>query len=168
MNFERDSHSRKPHHLLEAANTFSNVRCVSIQEQNRSDTLNKARLSLLMFGLYMVFAVGIGFMFIPMQILSIFQLAAGDDVWIRFVGMLASIVGFYYIQAARAGLDKFIHWTVPGRFYAAAFMVLLVALRMVGPSLLLFAAIDLAGATWAWLALRLDKTDGSTKTYERI
>ncbi len=120
--------------------------------------MNKARLSLLLFGLYMVFVVGIGFMFIPMQILASFQLAAGDDVWIRFVGMLASIIGFYDIQAARTGLDAPVHWTVPDRSYAAAFMELLVAWRMVGPSLLLFAAIDLAGATWTWLALRVAKT----------
>lgn len=119
--------------------------------------MKNTRLSLLIFGLYMVFVVGIGFMFIPMQILHLFGLTAGDDVWIRFVGMLASIIGVYYIQVARTGLDSFIPWTVPGRFYAAAFMVLLVVLKMVGPSLLLFAAIDAAGAAWTWFSLRSAK-----------
>ena len=119
--------------------------------------MNNARLSLLVFGLYMVFVAGLGFMIIPMQTLHLFGLNAGDDVWIRFVGMLASIVGFYYIQVARAGLDRFIPWTVPGRYYAAAFMVLLVVLKMVGLGLLLFAAIDIAAATWTLLALRYAK-----------
>jgi hypothetical protein len=121
------------------------------------NNMNKARLSLLVFGIYMVFVVGLGFMFIPMQILNLFGLTAGDDVWIRFVGMLASIIGFYYIQVARTGLDPFISWTVPGRYYAAAFMVLLVVLKMVGPGLLLFAVIDAGAATWTWFALRSAK-----------
>jgi hypothetical protein len=32
----------------------------------------------------------------------------------------------YYILVARAGLDRFIPWTVAGRYYAAAFIVLMV------------------------------------------
>lgn len=119
--------------------------------------MSHARLSLLVFGIYMVFVVGIGFMFIPLQILQLFGLTAGDDVWIRFVGMLASIIGFYYIQVARSALVDFLPWTVIGRYYAAAFMVLLVLLGMVAPSLLIFAAIDIAGATWTLLGVRSAK-----------
>jgi hypothetical protein len=79
-----------------------------------------------------------------------------------FVGMLASIIGFYYIQVARSSLVDFVPWTVIGRYYAAAFMVLLVVLRMVAPSLLIFAAIDIGGATWTWLGVR------SAKAYKGI
>jgi hypothetical protein len=119
--------------------------------------MNKAQLSLFVFGLYMVFVVGLGFMLIPILILNLFGLSAGDDVWIRFVGMLASIIGIYYILVVRAELDRFIPWTVAGRYYAAAFMVLLVVLRKVNPGLLLFAAIDAGGATWTWFAVRSAK-----------
>jgi hypothetical protein len=119
--------------------------------------MNKAQLSLFVFGLYMVFVVGLGFMVIPMFILGLFGLSAGDDVWIRFVGMLASIIGGYYILVARSQLDRFIRWTVPMRYYAAAFMVLIVALGKMWPSLLLFAAIDASAATWTWLAVRSAK-----------
>ncbi len=116
--------------------------------------MKNARFSLLVFGLYMIFVVGLGFMLMPMVILNMFGLKAGDDVWIRFVGMLASIIGFYYVMVARSGLDQFLPWTVIGRLYAAAFMVLLVLLGMVGPSLVLFAAVDAAGAAWTWFAMR--------------
>lgn len=116
--------------------------------------MKNARLSLLLFGLYLILAPGLGFIFFPVQILSLFGLSAGDDVWIRVVGMLASVLGFYYLQVARNGLDRFIPWTVPGRLYATAFMLLLVVLRMTGPGLLLFAAIEAAAATWTWFALR--------------
>ena len=102
----------------------------------------------------MIFVVGLGFMLLPFFILNLFGLSAGDDVWIRFVGMLASIIGFYYVQVARAGLDRFIPWTVAGRFYAAGLMVLIVVLGKTGPGMLLFAAIDAAAAIWTWLAFR--------------
>lgn len=117
--------------------------------------MNIARLSLSVFGLYMILVVGLGCMLIPMFMLHLFGLSAGDDVWIRFVGMLASIVGVYYMIAVRAGLDRFFPWTVAMRYYAASFMILMVVLGKVGPGLLFFAAIDAAGATWTWLALRL-------------
>ena len=58
--------------------------------------MNKARLSLFVFGLYMLFVVGLGFMLMPMFILNLFGLSAGDDVWIRFVGMLAAMGPAYY------------------------------------------------------------------------
>lgn len=116
--------------------------------------MKNARLSLLVFGFYMTFVVGLGFMVMPMPILGMFGLKAGDDVWIRFVGMLAFIIGFYYVQVVRAGLDQFFPWTVIGRLFAAAFMVLVVLLGMVGPALLLFAAIDAAAAAWTWFAMR--------------
>ncbi|NLI83442.1 MAG: hypothetical protein GX443_17415 [Deltaproteobacteria bacterium] len=84
--------------------------------------MNRARLSVLVFGFYMVFMVGLGFLLFPMIILDFFHLSAGDDVWIRFVGMLASIMGVYYILFARSQLDRFIPSTVSARYYAAAFM----------------------------------------------
>jgi len=119
--------------------------------------MNKAQLSLFVFGLYMIFVAGLGFMFIPMFILNLFGLSAGDDVWIRFVGVLAFIIGVYYVLVVRAELDRFIPWTVATRYFAAAFMVLIVVLGKMGAGLLLFAAIDAAGATWTWFAVRSAK-----------
>ena len=117
-------------------------------------SMNKARFSVLVFGFYMVFVAGLGFMAIPMLILSLLRVSAGDDVWVRFVGMLASILGGYYILVARSGLDRFVPWTIPTRYFAASFMVLMVVLGKIGPGVLLLAAIDAGAATWTWLALR--------------
>lgn len=116
--------------------------------------MKSSSLSIMVFGLYMVFVVGIGFMLIPLPILHAFGLDAGDDTWIRFVGMLAFVLGFYYIQVARAGLEEFIPWTIQSRIFAATFMLVLVMLKMTGPGLLLFAAIDAAAAAWTWVTLR--------------
>ena len=116
--------------------------------------MSKARFSLFIFGLYMVFIAGGGFMFIPHVVLGIFGLSAGDDIWIRFVGMLASIVGIYYLLAVHANLERFFVWTIPIRYYAVAFMVLMVGLGKVGAPILVFAAIDALGATWTWILLK--------------
>ena len=117
--------------------------------------MNNARFIVVVFGFYMVFVVGLGFMATPMLILNLFHLSAGDDVWIRFVGMLASILGIYYLLVARSHLDCFIPWTVPSRYFAASFMVSMVVLGKIGPGLLLIAAVDVGAAAWTWLAVRL-------------
>lgn len=85
--------------------------------------MSKAGLSLFVFGFYLII-VGLGFMIAPHWNLRLFGLSAGDDVWIRLVGMLASIIGAYYLLAVRARLEVFFQWTVPGRYYAAGFMAL--------------------------------------------
>ena len=118
--------------------------------------MNNAQRSLFVFALFM-FSVGLGLILIPMPIMHFFRLSAGEDAWIRFIGMLLSVIGVYYIMVVRTKLDRFIPWTVPARFYTATFMVVLVGLGKAGPALLLFAAIDAAAATWTWFALRSGK-----------
>lgn len=119
--------------------------------------MTKPQFSLFVFGLYMIFCVGLGFMLVPSLVLGLFGLSAGDDAWIRFVGMLASILGIYYVLAARAKLDRFIPWTVGVRVYAAAFMVVMVLLGKIGAPVLLFALVDSLAAAWTFAALRSDR-----------
>lgn len=118
--------------------------------------MNNAQRSLFVDALFKL-SVGLGLILIPMPIMHFFRLSAGEDAWIRFIGMLLSVIGVYYIMVVHAKLDRFIPWTVPARFYTAAFMVVLVGLGKAGPALLLFAAIDAAAATWTWFALRSAK-----------
>ena len=47
------------------------------------------------FATYMVFIVGGGLMLFPHRLLGIFQLSAGDDVWVRMTGLLAFILGVF-------------------------------------------------------------------------
>jgi nitrate reductase gamma subunit len=116
--------------------------------------MSKARLSVVVFGLYLIIVVGLGFMLVPQIPLDLFGLGAADDFWVRFAGMLSSIIGAYYLLAAREEMESFYLWTVPARYFAAAFMLLMVVLGKIGSVLLLFAAIDAASATWTWIASR--------------
>ena len=119
--------------------------------------MKNSNLSLNIFGWYLVL-VGIGFMIAPHQLLSLFGLSAGDDIWIRMVGLLASIIGVYYLLVVRAQLVLFYGWTVPIRYVAAVFMLSMYLLGKVGYPILLFAAIDAIAATWTWVELKTQRS----------
>ncbi|NNE79210.1 MAG: hypothetical protein HKN18_02965 [Silicimonas sp.] len=120
-----------------------------------------SKLSMQAFGLYLVLVAGFGLIFVPHFMLGMFGLSAGDDAWVRMVGMLASIVGAYYLVAATTGAQEIIRWSIPLRVYAASFMVFLFISGTLPVGILLFAAIDVAGAMWTWSALKLE-TQSST------
>ena len=115
-----------------------------------------SKLSMQAFGLYLVLVAGFGLIFVPHFMLGMFGLSAGDDAWVRMVGMLASIVGAYYLVAATTGEQEIIRWSIPLRVYAASFMVFLFISGTLPVGILLFAAIDVAGAMWTWSALKLE------------
>ena len=116
--------------------------------------MTKSETSLFVFGLYLIVIVGLGFIFMPTTVLDMFGLKYGDDTWPRFVGMLASIIGAYYIIAVRTKLQPMFIWTVWMRYYAATFMVAMLLFGKIGTAVLLFAAIDAAGATWTLMMLK--------------
>lgn len=116
--------------------------------------MNPIDKSIFAFALYMILVVGVGLMSFPTLILDMFQLSYGDDTWIRFVGMLAFILGFYYVIIARNSLEPLYRWTVIMRLFAVLFMVAFFATGKLGAGILGFAVIDLAGAGWTWMAMR--------------
>ena len=116
--------------------------------------MEKAERSLFVFGLYLIVIVGLGFIFVPSVVLDLFTLKYGDDTWTRFVGLLASIVGVYYLVAAKSKLQPMYIWTVWMRYYASAFMIAMLIFGKIGLPILLFAAVDAVGATWTLLSLK--------------
>ncbi len=119
--------------------------------------MTKSELSVFMFGLYYIFAIGMPFMFFPNFALGLFGLGAGDGVWVRILGLFVSIMGAYYLLAVRAEIELFYGWTVPSRYATALMQVLMAGLGLAGPALLLFAAFDAAAATLTWAALRSER-----------
>lgn len=115
--------------------------------------MTAAARSILAFGAYLL-VLGLVLLLSPDTLLRPFGFAPTGDVWIHVVGMLAGILGFYYLQAARAGLAAFFLWTVPVRLSVPLVFAVFVALGMAPPALLLFGAVDAAGALWTWSALR--------------
>jgi hypothetical protein len=114
--------------------------------------LNVAR-SITVFGIYLALS-GIAFIFIPNVILPLFGFAATTEVWIHVVGLLALILGFYFLFSVRHADHQFFRATVYARLMFFMGLVLFAILGWGSPMLVAFGLIDLAGAAWTWVALR--------------
>lgn len=120
--------------------------------------MRNARQSLTVWAIY-VYVLGAALLVIPNVILGLFGIAETDEVWIRVVGMLVIIFGILYSGALREETREMYLASVIARTFAA---IVLVALAFtVGPwQLVLFAALDAAGAAWTRLGLRVDEKAG--------
>jgi hypothetical protein len=105
-----------------------------------------------LFGYYALFT-GAGLMLAPGWVLGLFGLPSPTDAWVQVLGALAIVVGFYYIRCAHANDRHFFKASVLGRGLFAALAVLLVVMGQAPAQLLLFAAMDVAGALWTRHAL---------------
>lgn len=113
--------------------------------------------SVLIFGVYML-VEGTTLLFAPDVLLGIAGLPPSEGPWVRFVGWCLIALGFYYAQAARAGLTAFFEWTVVVR---VTYFVVTLGLCLVGiaPWVLLgFAAIETGFGLWTGLLLQRSKT----------
>lgn len=116
----------------------------------------RAARSVLAFAVYLV-GLGLFLVIAPNRLIMLFGLPETQDVWIRVVGMLLVLLAYYDIQAARKELVDFLRWSVIARAAVIVFFAGFVLAGLVRPILLLFGAIDLAGAVWTHLALHQDR-----------
>ena len=116
--------------------------------------MSKAALSMFVFGIYVIL-LGVILMVIPNALLAIFGLPATTEVWIRVVGMLVFLIGYYYIRASRNEKEmiSFYRWTVHARSSVIVFFIIFVAFGFIKPILILFGFVDLLAAIWTWKAL---------------
>lgn len=116
--------------------------------------MSKAALSVFVFGIYVI-VLGVILMVIPNVLLSIFGIPATTEVWIRVVGMLIFLIGYYYIQASRneKKMISFYRWTVHARSSVIVFFIIFVAFGFVTPLLILFGVVDLLAEIWTWKSL---------------
>jgi hypothetical protein len=113
---------------------------------------NPAR-SVLVFGIYLIIS-GLSFIFIPNLVLPLFGFIPTTEVWIRMVGLLAAILGMYFLYSVRHDDRLFYRVTIYGRLIFFTGVTLFALLGWGSPVLILFGLIDLAGAAWTWLSLR--------------
>ena len=115
--------------------------------------MSPAARSILVFAVYLL-VVGAVLVLVPNALLSLFGLPETDEVWVRVVGMLALILGYYYAGAAREELTTFMRRTVHARYSVLAFLLAFVILKLAPPMLLVFGVVDALAATWTMVALR--------------
>jgi len=117
--------------------------------------MSKSAQSLFVFSIYL-FILGLILLVIPNVLLSLFSLPETNEVWIRVVGMLVLLLGYYDFQASKNEMIKFFQWSVYARGVVPVFFIIFVVLDFAPPILILFGVIDGAAALWTHLSLRSD------------
>jgi hypothetical protein len=115
--------------------------------------MNRVAVSVFAWGLYLIGA-GLGFLFVPAPLLSLFRFSPAPEGWIRIIGLLVAILGVYYVYCALKNDITFIRITAYGRVAFALGSLVLVILKLVEPPMLLIGGLDALGATWTFLSLR--------------
>ena len=117
--------------------------------------MNKSAFSLRVFSIYM-FVLGLALVAIPNLLLSFFGIPETQEVWIRVVGVVVLIIGYLDFMASGNDLRLYFPWSVQARLAVPIFLGTFVAFDLAPPALLLFGAIDVAGAIWTAVCLRID------------
>ena len=115
--------------------------------------MSNAAKSILVFGIYLV-VIGLGFLVVPNTPLALFGFPTTNEPWIRVVGLLMLILGYYYIQAGRNEVKPLFRWSLYCRSSVVVVFTIFVVLGLAEPMLILFGVVDLLGAVWTGLALR--------------
>jgi hypothetical protein len=118
--------------------------------------MTAAAKSIFYFSLYL-YVTGITLIFIPNIFLDIIRLPETNEVWIRVVGVLVLLLGFYYHQSAAANTVSFFKLTIPSRLAVLVFFTAFALFNFVSPVLIIFGIIDAVGAAWTWSALKKAK-----------
>jgi hypothetical protein len=105
------------------------------------------------FGTY-VALTGVGLLLSPNLVLGLFGFAPTGEIWIRVLGALALILGYYYWACGTVNDKAFFKATIPGRLAFCALCVALVAAASAPVPLLAFGVAEVLGAAWTYLALR--------------
>ena len=118
--------------------------------------MSKSARSLFVFSIYM-FCLGAILVIAPNLLLKLFFVPETNEVWIRVVGMLVFLLGYYYFNVSRNEIKQFMQWTVYARASVLIFFIVYVLLDFAPPVLILFGVIDVAAAVWTHQCLRSEK-----------
>ena len=117
--------------------------------------MSRAAMSMFVVGIYLL-VLGPTLVVAPALLTGLFGLDAPQEVWIRVLGAIVTILGFYYLFAARHEAKDFFWATVWGRPAVIVFFTAFALLGLAEPILILFGVVDLLGAGWTFAALRAE------------
>lgn len=115
--------------------------------------MSRAAVTVKVFAVYL-FVIGAALILAPNLLLRASFLPTTSEVWIRVVGVLAFNIGVYYWFAAKSEATAVLTASVYARMFVFVAFIAFALLRFSPPAIVLFGAVDLAGALWTWNALR--------------
>lgn len=117
--------------------------------------MGSAALTIKAFGIYAILT-GLNLMMAPNLLLSTLGIPATNEPWLRVVGVLAFVIGYYYWACGVANATAFFKATLVGRTLGFLLPLVLIVAAGAPWQLALFGLIDLAGAAWTALAMRAE------------
>ena len=115
--------------------------------------MSKSSKSVFYFGIYMVFT-GLPIFFIPNLLLEILEVPITTEPWIKVVGLLEMILGYYYITSAKSVYKNMLIASTHGRITVFVVFLVFVILKIAPAVVLLFGTADLLGAIWTIYELK--------------
>ena len=121
--------------------------------------MSRTAFTIKAFGVYLLL-LGLGLIVVPNLLLSLLGMPQTREVWIRVLGVVVVNVGIYYWAAAASEALAFFRASVYARPLVLVCFAAFALLGLASPVLVLFGAVDAAGALWTWLTLRSEKREG--------
>ena len=121
--------------------------------------MTKAAFSIKASSCY-VLVLGLALVVAPNLVLWVMRMPLTDEVWIRVLGVVVINIGVFYWIAAQTESVALFRASVVIRPLVLVWFSAFVALGLTGPMLLVFGAVEAAGALWTWLALRSGQRQG--------
>jgi len=118
--------------------------------------MSKSALTVKVFGIYLL-VLGVSLTVMPNLLLSMFGIAQTTEVWISVLGVVVFNVGIYYWYAAQSEAKGFFQASVYARTWVLVAFTIFAVLGLASPTLVLFGAVDFAGAVWTSIALRAEQ-----------
>lgn len=112
----------------------------------------KPARTIALFGIYLLI-LGAGVIFAPETLASLLFMAPPADAFYLIVGMLAVLLGYYYIRAAQEDCIGFFQATVIGRMAITAGAIVFMIMGEMPFNLLPVFLVDTLGAVWTMRAL---------------
>ena len=111
---------------------------------------SQAALSTLCWGFYMVLN-GLSMIIHPNATLAAMGFELTTEIWIRMVGLLSLVLGFYYIQMGRYYFAPFYTWKIIGHISGILIMTFFYLQDLVPATVFMICFSDALAAAWtAW------------------
>ncbi len=115
--------------------------------------MNPACRTIFLFGFYPLLA-GLSMIIAPALPLQMMGWPVEGLDWIRMLGVVTMIVGYYYLQLGANDVLTFCRYSAQMRLVIPFVFVLLVLVFNMNPLYIALTAVDFLGGVWTWSALR--------------
>lgn len=119
-------------------------------------TKSQAALSTFCWGIYMSLN-GLGMVIFPNVALAAMGFEPTVEIWIRMVGLLSLVLGFYYVQMGRYQFSPFYLWKVVGHAGGILIMILFYFQDLISSNILMICLTDALAALWTVWGINEDR-----------